>query len=99
MTTSQAHRRELILTLEEIKSRIVEAESNCACEVFEDFSEPNRFRWSEWWPSREHTRRAMESERFRALLGAVKVLGSLEYVHEVNRTQKDDREPAKQNQK
>jgi len=86
MTTSQSHRRELILTLEGLKDRIAESEPDCACEVFEDLAVANRFLWSEWWPSSDQSEAAEASERFRALLGAIKVLGSLESVRNVSRT-------------
>lgn len=99
MTTSQSHRRELILTLEELKDRIIASEPDCACEVFEDLAEPNRFLWSEWWPSPGECQAAQTSERFRALLGAIKVLGSLESVRHVSRTSESDRQPAQENQK
>lgn len=93
MTTSQTHRRELILTLEGLKNRVIAREPGCACEIFEDLAVPNRFLWSEWWASKEECERAKTSERFRALLGAVKVLGSLESVRHVTRARGDVRHP------
>ena len=83
MRTSQIHRRELIQTLEGLKDRIAADESSCVCEVFEDLREANRFLWSEWWPTLADADRAQASDRFHALLGAVKVLGSLESVRRV----------------
>jgi len=90
MTTRQSHRRELILTLEGLKDCIVASEPDCSCEVFEDLAEPNRFLWSEWWPSFEACERSKASERFGALLGAIKVLGFLESVRLVNRTSESE---------
>ncbi len=86
MTTSQGQRRELILTLEGLKERIITSEQDCVCEVFEDLAEPNRFLWSEWWSTLEQVRVAQNSERFRALLGGIKVLGDLESIRHVSRT-------------
>ena len=83
MTILQIHRRELIQTLEGLKVRISESEPDCGCEVFEDLAVANRFLWSEWWPSSQECRAAQTSERFRALLGAIKVLGTLESVQVV----------------
>lgn len=97
--TSQSHRRELILTLDGLKDRIIASETDCACEVFEDLAVPNRFLWSEWWPSPGECQAAQTSERFRALIGAIKVLGSLESVRHVSRTSESDREPAEVSQK
>ncbi len=99
MTTQQIHRRELIQTLEGLMGRISESEPDCGCEVFEDLAVANRFLWSEWWSSSEECRAAEASERFRALIGAIKVLGSLESVRHVSRTAGSDREPAEFNQK
>ena len=99
MSTSQSHRRELILTLEGLKDRIVASETDCACEVLEDLAVPNRFLWSEWWPSPEECEIAQASDRFRALLGAIKVLGSLESVRLVSRAAGSDRDTAHVNQK
>jgi len=98
MSTSQGHRRELIQTLEGLKDRISESEPDCACEVFEDLAVANRFLWSEWWPSSQECRDAETSDRFRALLGAIKVLGSLESVRHVSRTSEGDRKPTSLNQ-
>jgi quinol monooxygenase YgiN len=83
MSTSQIHRRELIQTLEGLKDRISADEPGCEVEVFEDLREANRFLWSEWWPTLADADRAQASDRFRALLGAVKVLGTLESVRRV----------------
>lgn len=95
MTTNQIHRRELIQTLEGLKGRVVALEPDCACEVFEDLAVANRFLWSEWWPSLEQSEQAQTSERFRALIGAIKVLGSLESVRHVSRTTRSDRHPGR----
>lgn len=92
MRTKQIHRRELIQTLEGLKDRIVADESSCECEVFEDLGEANRFLWSERWPTLEEADRAQASDRFHALLGAVKVLGTLESVRRVRQRPTGDPE-------
>jgi quinol monooxygenase YgiN len=99
MTTLQIHRRELIQTLDGLMDRISESEPDCGCEVFEDLAVANRFLWSEWWPSVEECESAQDSERFRALIGAIKVLGSLESVRHVSRRPGSDCETAQVNQK
>ncbi len=86
MRTAQNHRRELTQTLEGLKDRVNATQPECDCEVFEDLAVPNRFLWSEWWPGQEESEAAEASDRFRALLGAIKVLGSLESVRKVSRT-------------
>ena len=86
MRTSQTHRRELIQALEGLRTRIGDSDGVYECEVFEDLAEPNRFLWSEWWPTPELRADARESDRFRTLIGAVKVLGTLESIRSVERS-------------
>jgi len=78
MSTSQSNRRELIQALEGLRDRFIGLETRCRCEIFEDLGVPNRFLWIECWPSIEECESARVSERFRALLGAIKVLGTME---------------------
>ncbi len=84
MSTSQIHRRELVQTLDGLKARVAAEEPECACEFFEDLARSNRFLWKEWWMTKEEADLARASDRFRALLGAVKVLGDLEYVRRLS---------------
>ena len=95
MSTIQIHRRELIQTLEGLKQRIAANEPGCVCEVFEDLGEPNRFLWIERWPTSEDADRAQASDRFRALLGAIKVLGTLESIRRVRQTATGGRDPGR----
>mgnify|MGYP000045940492 CR=1 FL=1 len=86
MTTSQAHRRELIQALEGLRNQAISDESECACDVFEDLGAPNRFLWTEWWRTTNEADRAQASDRFRALLGPAQLLGTLEAVRRVSRS-------------
>ena len=86
MRTRQTHRRELLQTLEDLRDRFAAGEADCVCDFFEDLSEPNRFMWTEWWTKSEKVDQAMESRRFRTLLGAIKVLGTLESVRRLDRS-------------
>ena len=47
-------------------------------EIYEDHGQRNRFLWIERWPDDALLQRRLCSDRFRALLGAVKVLGTVE---------------------
>ena len=47
-------------------------------EIFEDHGQRNRFLWVERWQDNEMLQARLRSDRFRALLGAVKVLGTVE---------------------
>ena len=48
------------------------------CRVFEDLSGPNQFLWLQWWHSQHQLQDYLRSVGFRTLLGAIKVLGTLE---------------------
>ena len=86
MRARQTHRRELLQTLEDLRDRFAAGETDCVCDFFEDLSEPNRFMWTEWWARPDLVDEAMESSRFHTLLGAIKVLGSLEGVRRLDRS-------------
>ena len=47
-------------------------------EIYEDHGQRNHFLWVERWRDDGRLRTRLSSDRFRALLGAVKVLGSVE---------------------
>ncbi len=85
LTTRPSQRREFLLALEEFRDRVL-AEPGCArCEIYEDVTQINRFVWSEWWPDRNSAERTVHENRFRALLGAVKLLGTIESLDWVSR--------------
>jgi quinol monooxygenase YgiN len=86
MSTSQIHRRELIQALEGLRRLAHSEEPECTCDVFEDLAAPNRFLWTEWWRTTIEADRAQDSDRFRALLGAAQLLGTLEAVRRVSRS-------------
>jgi quinol monooxygenase YgiN len=86
ISTRQTNRRELLQTLEGLRVRLVATETECECGVYEDLSEPNRFVWTEWWRRPENVDHAMNSQHFRTLLAAVNVLGTLESVRRVDRS-------------
>ncbi len=46
-------------------------------EIYEDHGQRNRFLWVERWQNNTLLETRLGSDRFRALLGAVKVLGSV----------------------
>ena len=57
------------------------AERSGACVgqgLFEDVGEPNRFLWMERWTGSDHLNEYMRTDRFRSLLGAFSVVGSIE---------------------
>ena len=48
------------------------------CRVFEDLNGSGRFLWLQWWRSQRQLEDHLRSVAFRTLLGAIKVLGTLE---------------------
>ncbi|MCP4903202.1 MAG: hypothetical protein GY906_40085 [bacterium] len=83
VTTTQGSRRELLQSLEGFREKAVAEPDNSHCEIFEDLGENNRILWTEWWPSREVIERVLESERFRAMSAAIRLLGNLERMQRV----------------
>jgi len=79
--STPANRRELLQTLEELRTKTCSRDPHCRCEVFEDLNQHNRFLWTEWWPAATGVQASIDSDGFRALMAAARVLGSLEYVH------------------
>ena len=78
LKTSSANRRELLLALEEFRQRVL-VEPGCTdCQVLEDTSDLNHFVWTEWWLDQARADLAIERPRFRALLGAIRLLGAVE---------------------
>ena len=60
------------------------AERSGACVgqgLFEDVGEPNRFLWVERWSGSDRLKEYMRTDRFRSLLGAFSVVGSIEEMH------------------
>ena len=48
--------------------------------MFEDLNQHNRFVWTEWWPDAAYVQASIDSDGFRALIAAARVLGRLESV-------------------
>lgn len=72
------HRLELLQSLQNL-AREALGEGVCQeCRVFEDLNGSGRFLWSQWWRSENHLEQHLQSVAFRTLLGAIKVLGTLE---------------------
>lgn len=73
-----AHRTELLQTLQNLTVEAVGHDGCLECRVFEDVNGSGRFLWSQWWRSQSQLEAHLGSVAFRTLLGAIKVLGSLE---------------------
>ena len=70
-------RREFLLTAEELLDRAPATDDACRdCRFFEQHGVPNQFLWQEDWEDRESLEGRMDSNEFRTLLGALRVLGN-----------------------
>ena len=52
-------------------------QSRIGCSIFETVGNPNQFLWVEKWTDQVLLDEYMKTERFKALLGAIQVLGEL----------------------
>lgn len=73
-----AHRTELLQTLQNLTLEAVGQDGCLECRVFEDVCGSGRFLWSQWWRSQRQLEAHLGTVAFRTLLGAIKVLGTLE---------------------
>jgi len=76
--TGPSRRMEMRQTLEDLSREALGAASCQECRVFEDLCGGERFLWLQWWKSQPELQAHLQSTAFRTLLGAIKVLGSLE---------------------
>ena len=76
--SDSAHRSELLQTLQNLRQEVMIEGVSHECRVFEDLSGPNQFLWLQWWHSQHQLQDYLRSVGFRTLLGAIKVLGTLE---------------------
>ena len=82
----QASKRpELLQTLEDLaKER--DRPGACQSGTFEEVPGSGHFLWRRWWGTREELDRHLDSVEFRTLLGAIRVLGSLDGAYIVDGT-------------
>lgn len=76
--SGSAQRTELLQTLQNLTIEALGQGGCLECTVFEDVSGSGRFLWSQWWRSQRQLEDHLRSSAFRTLLGAIKVLGTLE---------------------
>ena len=76
-------REEFLQAIESLKPVGVEGADCVSYEVLEDREQNNRFFWVERWPDHDRLQARLRSDRFRALLGAVRVLGTVEDIQTV----------------
>jgi quinol monooxygenase YgiN len=79
------HRHELLQAFEMLSNK-QENGPKCTAgcldrSIFESMGTANRFLWMEKWADLELLEDYMKTDRFRALLGAIQVLGKLDAIH------------------
>jgi quinol monooxygenase YgiN len=79
------HRHELLQAFEMLSNKQENGQKYTArCidrSIFESMGTANRFLWVEKWTDLESLEDYMKTDRFRALLGAIQVLGKLDAIH------------------
>ena len=78
VTSEDNHRTELLQTLENLSHDQAGAQDCLECRVYERLPRSNDFMWHQWWRSERQLEGHLASVAFRTLLGAIKVLGTLE---------------------
>ena len=78
MTSDDRHRTELVQTLENLARDLARTGDCLECRVYERIPQSNDFMWHQWWRSERQLEGHLGSVAFRTLLGAIKVLGTLE---------------------
>lgn len=78
VTSEDKHRTELLQTLENLSHDQARMGDCLECRVYERLPRSNDFMWHQWWRSERQLEGHMASVPFRTLLGAIKVLGTLE---------------------
>ena len=72
------NREELFQTVEHLRQEAAKEARCVECRVYEDLTQDGSFLWLQWWRSQLHLEEHLQSNQFRTLLGAIKVLGALE---------------------
>ncbi len=78
VTSNDSHRAELLQTLENLSLEQASKGDCLECRVYERMPRANDFMWHQWWRSERQLEGHLGSVAFRTLLGAIKVLGTLE---------------------
>ena len=76
-------RQEFLQTNEWFAKRQNKHSACTQCVTFEDVTKPNRFIWLETWSNSAALSENIATDQFKAFIGAIQVLGTLEDVHEI----------------
>ena len=70
-------RQEFLSSIDMLAEHESRTEGCVSLSVFEQYGMPNQFLWVECWRQMKQLRKRLDSDEFRALLGAIRVLGML----------------------
>ena len=70
-------RQEFLQTIDMFRCQLDEDKARVSCSIFETVGTPNQFLWVEKWAEKGPLDDYLETGRFKALMGAIQVLGEL----------------------
>ena len=74
-------RQEFLQTIDMFRCPQNHEKARIGCSIFETVGTPNQFLWVEKWTDQSLLEDYMKTGRFKALLGAIQVLGELNSLH------------------
>lgn len=81
VSIQSGQRQEFLQTIDMFRSQQVKDRARIGCSIYETVGTPNQFLWVEKWTDQRLLEDYMKSGRFKALLGAIQVLGELNSLH------------------
>jgi len=83
ISIQSGQRHEFLQTIEMFRSQQEKDKACIGCNIFETVDTPNQFLWLEKWTEHRPLDDYVKTDRFKALLGAIQVLGELNSLHVV----------------
>jgi quinol monooxygenase YgiN len=90
ISIQSGQRQEFLQTIDMFCSQREKDKARIGCKIFETVGTPNQFLWVEKWTDQRLLDDYMKSARFKALLGAIQVLGELNSLHFIALKQQND---------
>jgi len=81
VSIQSGQRQEFLQTIDMFRSQQGNDNVRIDCSIFETVGTPNKFLWVEKWTDQRLLEGYMKTSRFKALLGAIQVLGELNSLH------------------
>ena len=78
ISIQSGQRQEFLQTIDMFRSQQVKDKARVGCNIFETVGTPNEFLWVEKWTDQRLLDDYLKTGRFKALLGAIQVLGKLD---------------------